>query len=498
MLRFFAVCVVGLLGLVHADEHIALAPPTMTPNVPHKMMVFIPGGNVPNDKYTATAKAIQAAVSPKANLWVVIPAVFKRLCIISCTATAICSPLHSDVEAALKQAQGMGWNRTNDKEDIYLAGHSLGGVCANTLMQAYSMPYAALIVFGSYVDETGSFSLSDYPTPVLTLNVELDGGLARPGKTSIWWRQFLALNKSSATAIRDKPVIILPQLNHSDFCPGFDVPGDLPAEVSQVEATATIGNMVAAYLSVQMNKDSPSAEDMRALHGAVEWTRGLMTPYVTAEDMTVDRTDTSMGEGSSKFCAMAQHLMVGMSPSDDAKMFTRDGFHVSSPNLEHCHPNYTLADGKLMVNTCSHTDYYIDIANTGSIEASKQVACKMISFDRIAEQLKVPTKDNDCSVVNAKSVEIATALAAPATLNRFKAKGRSFCYEADSKSAIGPTWVFVDGLGLKENSTCLSVQSPKLESLLDSKIYPGNVYCKFLSPERVLDYMMTDGLKPLS
>ena len=24
---------------------------------------------------------------------------------------------------------------------------------------------------------------------------------------------------------------VLPKLNHSDFCPGFDVPGDLPAEV---------------------------------------------------------------------------------------------------------------------------------------------------------------------------------------------------------------------------------------------------------------------------
>ena len=75
----------------------------------------------------------------------------------------------------------------------------------------------------------------------------------RPGKISTWWHQFLKLRqqKGLEAAATDKPVIaaalegslpnsfkcdgwiaeVLPKLNHSDFCPGFDVPGDLPAEV---------------------------------------------------------------------------------------------------------------------------------------------------------------------------------------------------------------------------------------------------------------------------
>ena len=39
----------------------------------------------------------------------------------------------------------------------------------------------------------------DYHGEVLTLNVELDGGLARPGKISTWWRQFRQIRCHRAT-----------------------------------------------------------------------------------------------------------------------------------------------------------------------------------------------------------------------------------------------------------------------------------------------------------
>lgn len=39
---------------------------------------------------------------------------------------------------------------------------------------------------------------SQNPSEVLTLNVELDGGLARPGKISTWWRQFLQIRRTDS------------------------------------------------------------------------------------------------------------------------------------------------------------------------------------------------------------------------------------------------------------------------------------------------------------
>ena len=112
-----------------------------------------------------------------------------------------------------------------------IAGHSLGGVCANQLMQGYSMPYRLIMVFGSYVTESGPYDLTNYPVPVLTLNAQLDG-LTSPGKTTIWWKQFISMSNSNPNTFLDKPVIVLPLQNHSDFCPGYNVPGDIMAEVS--------------------------------------------------------------------------------------------------------------------------------------------------------------------------------------------------------------------------------------------------------------------------
>merc|ERR1719215_1366708 len=362
----------GLLamGMATADEHIVLQPKVTDTSLPEKMMLFIPGGGVPNANYVETALAIQEATTNQ-RLWVTIPTILGNLCIPQCSTSFLCSPLHATTERALSKAVDQGWNRGNDAEDMWLAGHSLGGICANTLFQAYHGNYAALVVMGSYVDQDGAYSVANYPKPVMTLNVELDYGGARPGKTAVWWKQHLAFAESNGddVALTQKPVIILPGLNHSDFCPGFDVPGDLPAEVEQATATATIGEVVAAFLRLQV---APPSSDVRAtaldfMRAQVAWTREFMAPYLKAQEWERNRTDVvDSAEGASPFCARAQHIVAGLLKEDDVRLHVRDGFHVDSSILEHCHPNWTVSAEGLAVNSCSHADYYLDVANTGS------------------------------------------------------------------------------------------------------------------------------------
>lgn len=482
-----SVAAAGLLFLTapaEADENIVLSPPRHNGTLPEKMLVFIPGGKVPNHKYVLTARAIQEAAGPLA-VWVVIPAVFQRLCIISCSTTRLCAPLHSNVEAALALAQDQGWVRGKDSEDIWLAGHSLGGVCANTLFQS------------------GPYDLTNYPKPVLVLNVELDGGLARPGKTAVWWRQHVAMRatRSEEYTLANKPVIVLPKANHSDFCPGFDVPGDLPAEVSQAQATASIGEVAGAFLQVQ-GLGLSLLERTRAfetLREKVSWTKDFLAPYLHAQDLERNVSDAGLSnEGASPFCAGVQHVLAGLSGADDNRVNVTDGFHISPSNLEHCHPNWTFSSGRLMVRTCSHTDYYPDIGNTGSITAASQIACKLLTGSRVAQQLNTTAQQVDCREGNKYAVRVAEALAAPSTLERYRRKGRGWCFLDDEPvpGNIGPVWVFSSSLKLESNATCMAVASASLRSEIDSSIYPGNHYCKLLSPARVLDWMMTDSLKP--
>lgn len=42
----------------------------------------------------------------------------------------------------------------------------------------------------------------------------------------------------------------------------------------------------------------------------------------------------------------------------------------------------------LVVSSCSHTNYYPDISNTGAITAALEIGCKMLATTRIEEELK--------------------------------------------------------------------------------------------------------------
>ena len=500
-----------LFVLATGDQHLILKPKD---GKSQRMLVLIPGGKVPNEDYRQTGLAIQDALTrqKESDLWVVVPSVFQKLCIISCVSKSLCSPLHGTVQAALDMAVEQGWQR--ESKDVWLAGHSLGATCANVLFQAYSsatLPYTGLIVMGGYVDEAGAYDLIHYPVPVLTLNVELDGGLARPGKISTWWRQFLQIRNSSGDlAIRSKPVVVLPQLNHSNFCPGFNVPGDLMAEVPQAEASSLIADTVAAFLllhtSSKSTRQSQSQHNaLKLLESQVQWTQQLMTPYLKAQAWERDPMNHSVSlEGTSPFCALAQRSLAGLDHEDNLKLEVLDGFHISSPNLEHCHPNWTAVtadrpqeEQKLLVRSCSHTNYYADLSNTGKFTAALEIGCKMLAATRIEEQLKVKALQNHlpCAEMNKLAVQLAEQLAASSTLKRYKAKGKKWCFLPDSSSLAGPVWVFHDRLQLQENKSCMSVQSPAMLTELDAKIYPGIHYCKLLSPARALDWMMTDSLK---
>jgi alpha-beta hydrolase superfamily lysophospholipase len=55
------------------------------------------------------------------------------------------------VDHAIKQAVKKGYTGSTDK--YFMAGHSLGGVCASNFTEAYEDHITANIVYGSYVTD---------------------------------------------------------------------------------------------------------------------------------------------------------------------------------------------------------------------------------------------------------------------------------------------------------------------------------------------------------
>jgi len=135
----------------------------------------------------------------------------------------------------------------------------------------------------------------------------------------------------------------------------------------------------------------------------------------------------------------------------------------------------------------------------------------MASADRVAEQLGLTADQYDgtktCADMNQYAIELAEQImqetpSGKHALERFKQKGRPICLGDDFSPIgnIGPLFV-KETLSVKDDkkNNCLKVEALKEgPTALNALIFPGIHYCKFLSPARVIEYYMTDGLKTSS
>jgi poly(3-hydroxybutyrate) depolymerase len=495
---------VALLGKALADDDIILAPIQTDTSLPERLLIFLPGGKVPNEHYKLTGQAIQKAATD-VRLTVVIPEVFQRLCIISCPFVKFCSVLKGRIDEAVAKS---GFKGKNPKEDTFVAGHSLGGTCANNLLQAYSYEYAGLLEFAGFVEKTGEASVASYPIPVLLMAGEVDGGGARPSTMAGFYEQSKAhaQKHSVEEALKLKPVHVLEGLDHSDFCPGFFVnrTKDCKSEVSQDVALATIAEVAAAF----MHLNSPVSEATRLAALAImkkrlSFTQEMVEPFLTAFQLEKEQlASPPQGVPAGPWCSMAQHEIVGLNAADAGKLKIQPGFCQlitgGLQKFEHAHTNFSLLSDDSLEVTCCTAVEEPSFSIEGSQFASQSVDCKMIDATRAAQQLKVKTNASvQCGDINRHAVEVAKRLVPKKSLDRFEKKGRGVCFKEDTTvfGNIGPLWLG-SKLTLDETTECLQVASSRLISDVNSKIYPGNHYCKLYSPSAAMDWIMTDSHKP--
>jgi len=90
---------------------------------------------------------------------------------------------------------------------------------------------------------------------VITVGAELDGGLGRPSVIGLRFKDTetaaLSHSQTELWSLTNCPVVIIPGIDHSSFCPGTIVPGDIyPADVDQSAGLALIGDTIAAFLTL--------------------------------------------------------------------------------------------------------------------------------------------------------------------------------------------------------------------------------------------------------
>jgi len=479
----------GAVPLAVADGDVILQPINANTDLPERLLVFIPGGKVPAQNYKLTAQAIQAAAT-SLRLTVVVPSVFQNLCIIQCAAASTCFPLKQTIDAAVAKS---GFKGNNSKEDTFVAGHSLGATCANNLVMGYSYNYAGLLEFGGYVDKTGDSSVANYSIPVMHLAGELDGGGARPGKLALYYKQFkdYATQHGEEKALVRKPVQTILGMDHSNFCPGFFVTAtkDLCAEITEDEALQAIGKGAAAFLHLNSpTTDATKTAAMVTMKDMLSVSRTLFEPYLEAFEF----------ESNGSWCELGQHVIAGLGAADDGKLQV-EAETRGMDTFEHGHTSYAkLSGGGLKVGIISAFEQSTGFGPADIHGAAKSIDCKMLGADRVNEQMMgVTNLSKTCRDINPLAVAKALELLPERSKQRYLSQTRRVCYGEDTTvfGNIGP--LFVKGsITLDEKDNCLEVASLSLVSTITSKIFPGNHYCKLLSPAMAMEWMMTDGIKP--
>ena len=466
-----------------------------------KLLLFVPGGKVPPEDYYETVRS--ALMKTKGNAAGVI---------VRCGKLNLCDPLGQLpglMDKAITQAE-QTLNSTFLSNDIFVIGHSLGGVGARHYVDtkyAAKGPsaFAGLALLGTqyngdHEDFKGTLgypmSLDNFSAPLLALLGEID--MVPTSHAALLFSQWDTLPNAETKA--QKSIVIVPGMDHSQFCSPFNVSGDIQPEITNEQALHVIGTVLASWIDAVLFPSS-ATDAIATLHAYTEnSTRPITGAFLAARAMEKEQV-----------CQQAQDIILRDLPNASTLVSKIDMTVVvpnGSANLEHTHTNFSRVGDRLQLKIGSYP-YYPSVSSWNPIavlapnySGASDISCKLVSADRVAQQFKIvgyfPQKEPSatCIAINQWSIDTAISMLSehwPAAIKRWQRRGRNITIEEDSKTIAGPQWVFASSLKFDEEKAPkpARIQSPELYSSISSLIFPGNYYCKVVSPAKVVEWLQT-------
>lgn len=374
--------------------------------------------------------------------------------------------------------------------DVFVGGHSVGGACARRFVDTQFRAAAGVLFFGTqYTGDTENLitgllgypkDLRRYKTPLFAMSGELDKFTI--DAMALMTKQWMTLPN---TAKYQTYPVIIPGMDESSYAWPYQITNDLAPEVSPEQAVSSIGTITGAWLDY-VTGQSKSTEQLDSFSKA---TIALTEPFRAA--YAIDE----------EWCAKMQLQLPGVPQGTEISVVKVPGYKLDS-----CHTKYAVKeDGSLKLTLCDYTSYTYN--NKPPWEAqytgAEEISCKFIGEDRIAQlmnhtipDMKAPEVVNRCKSLNELAFATAQGLVRqhwPQALDRFQIQGKKMVFSNDSQTHAGPQWL-LEGLGYDDTATEITVQGTALITTLKSLIYPGQHYCKLLSPSKAIDILMTMGL----
>jgi len=479
------------------DSNVIMAPPSGKSGNASALIFFI-GAYCKKEAYMKHLQAIQGKVPYP--LWVAIPWILDDL--------PIPVGLSEYVNSAKNSLEQKGFKA----DKYFFGGHSLGASSVGSWAHSNVAQVEGVILWGSYVSKSVADFPKNYGAPVLTVGAELDGWMARITRIAEAYDHM----KTSAVGFENSkyshPVVLIPGMNHASFLSGTPPSAvqetDLRANISIDEAIQWVANASSAFLTItRLGKDKSPAAVAMIDHLIDDIAAPLLQPVIDMYRIEGAPFISSFND-STPWVQMTQEYVIGdlmtkknIEVLDEYKTFviiTGDFAHAK-PKIQPSEVNPSIID----VYSYSHAAYnprtsdFIDAAN---FYAATEVGAKFKSREAIYNYfgMKFNVPEATCKEINIIAFQyVLNEYKGPASvLDRFLKFGQPIEFLNDTESESGITWVNRPII-TKNTSTTYQVSSRSLLSPIDFpvSVAAGMLYCKLISPARILEWMLVDGLK---
>ncbi|KAI9144566.1 hypothetical protein BKA69DRAFT_1055742 [Paraphysoderma sedebokerense] len=425
-----------LVYLASAD--LILPQPAVNPSFPKKLFILVPGANVAPENYTDIVKTVQSkATELQVSLYAGITS--QKFFNVPDPIT-----LRSAISNVLNGVN-KNFNTTFKNKDIILGGHSLGGVMGRMVAK----DFGGLVLWASFLSRG---DLPKYEVPVLTVGGELDG-LTKMHKIAKEFESFVELEKQVGvqTAAVTKPVVILKQVTHSQFCAKPSIAGgfnqfDLYPEIDLQSAYNAIAKVTAAFIAVNSAAPETGSFNNAAsiLTDSISSTRPLIKGHLEAY---------KADQKSSSWCEQTQRqVLSGL-----------DGYTVTLNTVTY-DSTFSFAQSKPTIKSASSETKQINIeltqqlsydTATGTIDAGwshegpNTIACKTASRDAVLQLVdakfdgKTFKHQTDiCGTMNSMAYTLAKQMVTKEQLERYEKSGAKLEIEKeDEVLGNGFSWV---------------------------------------------------------
>ncbi|XP_053384572.1 uncharacterized protein LOC123535953 [Mercenaria mercenaria] len=405
--------------------------------------------------------------------------------------------LASGIDESISKFKNAGFQGNN----IFLAGHSLGGLFVGMYGLSHASQLKGVMLFASYL--TRSHRLRDYPLPVLTISGDLDGltRITRIVDTFEELENETMHNPSPVSLIYKTPVIVMRGLNHGHFASGTMPPNvlehDLPVDndITFDNAHQTIAFHVTNFVIV--NTGLPKEKYLTAVAGmkmAYFSTKETIQPLSRVKAMDINTGKSSTTTITAQRCLLGNKLASHVDVNDTEISEQEIDFYepdVKVINRTHAH----VQTFSTVVTPFDPEDVSLNPQTPSEVQSVMKSKAGMI---KLLPDVAYDGNNLTCRDLNKIIYQVALNASSALAHNRsIERRSPSITFNDDVISDSLLNWS-VDSLDLQygvNGSLKVTSYAYVVDPDDPSGKMAGTRHCKLLSPYRAMEWFYIDSLK---